>query len=240
MYLGARHVFEAHGASIVGIPIDADGLDTDRLAQRLASGWRPRFVCTVANFSNPSGATLTIDRRARLAALAQGYGFAIVEDDPYHALGFDGARPDPISCHAPDHAWFGVESRCLRAASGMAPRAGVDVRRGHARGADALPPHPGPHPTRRARTLRAALDGVVTTPMPEGGMLLWGRAAVDTRAAFERAIDAGVAYIPGDAFSVDRPGTKWLRMSSATLGPEHLTMAARRLDTAFGTATLLA
>ena len=267
VYLGARQVFAAHGASIVGIPIDADGLDTDHLTHRLASGWRPRFVYTVANFSNPSGVTLTADRRARLSALAQTYGFVIVEDDPYHALGFEGARPDPIAVHGPDHtvtlgsaskvvapglrvgwlhapAWiFDALTRAKQTVDLHTPaltqlivldvlgdRTFLDAHLDAARSRYRM----------RAETLRDALCGIVTTPMPEGGMFLWGRATVDTRAAFERAIEAGVAYVPGDAFTVDRPGSHWLRMSFATLEPEDLRTAARRLDAAFDAATLLA
>ena len=53
-------------------------------------GERPRLVYTVVNFQNPTGATLALDRRRRLAALAERYGFLVVEDDPYHALRFAG------------------------------------------------------------------------------------------------------------------------------------------------------
>jgi 2-aminoadipate transaminase len=74
---------------------------------------------------------------------------------------------------------------------------------------------------------------VVDAPLPTGGMFLWGRTAVDTRASFAAAIAAGVAYVPGDAFAVDRDGTHHVRLSFATLAPTDLQVAADRLRAAF-------
>ncbi len=64
-------------------------------------------------------------------------------------------------------------------------------------------------------------------------MFLWGRTSVDTRALFASAIAAGVAYVPGDAFSVAIDGSRSLRLSFATLEPEALQAAAARLRTVF-------
>ena len=77
---------------------------------------------------------------------------------------------------------------------------------------------------RRATALCDALEGVVATRVPGGGMFCWGTAPLDTRAALPRAIEHGVAYVPGDAFSVARDAR---RASAARLrdararGPGH-------------------
>jgi len=60
----------------------------------LTNGLRPVLVYTNPNFQNPTGNTMTLPRRKALAALADAYGFLIIEDDPYGALRFDG-EPDP-------------------------------------------------------------------------------------------------------------------------------------------------
>src|SRR4051794_30127280 len=99
-YLGAHQALFAAGAEIVGVPVDADGLCVDVLQSRLRAGLRPRLVYTVANFQNPTGAVLALDRRQALVELARRYGFVIVEDDPYHALWFD--APPPASLGALD------------------------------------------------------------------------------------------------------------------------------------------
>ncbi|MEP6624060.1 MAG: PLP-dependent aminotransferase family protein [Acidimicrobiia bacterium] len=261
VYLGARQVFAAHGATLVGIPTDGDGLDTEVLARRLRTGWRPQFVYCVPNFSNPSGVSLSPARRAHLAELAAQFGFAIVEDDPYRALGFSGEPPASIGIAAPDHTvTLGSASKVvapgLRVGWLRAPRALV---RALVTAKQTVDLHTATLPqlvvadlladdaflrthlaeTRdryrtRALTLHHALRGVVDAPVPDGGMFLWGRTGVDTRSAFAAAIDAGVAYVPGDAFAVDADGGHRLRLSFATLTPDELRVAAKRLRVAFG------
>ena len=79
-------------ARIVTVPVDGDGLDIGRLASMLASGVvaRPKLLYTVPTFANPTGATLTRERRIELLRLAVQYKFLIVEDDPYGDLRFAG------------------------------------------------------------------------------------------------------------------------------------------------------
>ncbi len=60
-----------------------------------------------------------------------------------------------------------------------------------------------------------------------GGMFLWGRVAVRTRPLLARALRAGVAFVPGDAFGVDTDHAQWLRLSFATLPVAELRTAAR-------------
>ena len=87
--LQALRLQQAH---IVTVPVDSDGIDTGVLEQRLASGAiaRPKLLYTVPTFANPTGATLTRDRRLALLRLAVRYRFVIVEDDPYGDLRFAG------------------------------------------------------------------------------------------------------------------------------------------------------
>lgn len=79
-------------ANIVTVPVDADGLDVERLATLLESGAvaAPKLLYTVPTFANPTGAMLTRERRIALLELAVRYEFVIVEDDPYGDLRFTG------------------------------------------------------------------------------------------------------------------------------------------------------
>jgi 2-aminoadipate transaminase len=99
-YVGALQVFQAAGADITGVPLDADGMRVDVLADRLAAGLRPRLVHTVSSFHNPRGVTLAPARRLALAELADRYGFLVVEDDPYGLLAFDGVPARPVAAHS--------------------------------------------------------------------------------------------------------------------------------------------
>ncbi|KVX50327.1 2-aminoadipate aminotransferase [Burkholderia ubonensis] len=79
-------------ARVVTIPVDGDGLDVDRLDALLAAGTiaQPKLLYTVPTFANPTGATLSRERRLKLLRLAVRHRFLIVEDDPYADLRFAG------------------------------------------------------------------------------------------------------------------------------------------------------
>lgn len=78
------------GAQVRPIEVDADGLDTDRLGELLATGTRPTMIYLVPNFQNPTGVTLSLERRKTLAQLARDHEFTLFEDDPYQRLRFRG------------------------------------------------------------------------------------------------------------------------------------------------------
>jgi 2-aminoadipate transaminase len=96
-YLGAIQSMELFEPKFEAVPGDADGLDTEIFEARLVAGLRPKLVYVVANFHNPSGATLSLARRQHLVRLADQYGFIIVEDDPYGAIRFSGEHVAPIA-----------------------------------------------------------------------------------------------------------------------------------------------
>ena len=79
-------------AKIVTVPVDANGLDVEHLSALLRDGKIavPKLLYTVPTFANPTGATLSRERRIALLKLAAEYRFVIVEDDPYGDLRFAG------------------------------------------------------------------------------------------------------------------------------------------------------
>lgn len=98
-YPAAIQALRLAGAAIHESPVDADGLDVERLAQQLeeaAPADRPKLLYTVPSFSNPCGTLLPQSRREALVDLALRYGFFIVEDDPYGELSFDDAGVPPL------------------------------------------------------------------------------------------------------------------------------------------------
>src|SRR5215469_2724776 len=103
-YLGAIMAFRGYEADVRGVPVDADGLRVDVLADRLASGWRPKILYTIPDFQNPSGLSMNISRRHELVALARRYGFLILEDVAYRELGFEHDPPPSLWTLAPDVA----------------------------------------------------------------------------------------------------------------------------------------
>jgi 2-aminoadipate transaminase len=87
-YLGALQAWNAYGAQYISVPSDENGMIVDELENALRVG--PKFIYILPNFQNPSGSTMSIERRKRLILLADQYGVPIVEDDPYGQLRYDG------------------------------------------------------------------------------------------------------------------------------------------------------
>jgi DNA-binding transcriptional MocR family regulator len=81
------------GAEIVGLPMDDEGLRPDTLEEALASGPKPAFLYTIATFQNPSGRTLSEERRRLVVEIAKKHELFVLEDDPYGLVRYEG---DPV------------------------------------------------------------------------------------------------------------------------------------------------
>jgi 2-aminoadipate transaminase len=89
-------ILAAHGVETTAIAMDDEGLDLDALAQTLRNGRKPAFLYTIPTFQNPSGRTLSTERRHRLAELAREQELLVLEDDPYGLVRFDGEAPPTL------------------------------------------------------------------------------------------------------------------------------------------------
>ncbi|MGZ4112500.1 MAG: aminotransferase-like domain-containing protein, partial [Tumebacillaceae bacterium] len=94
-YFGALHLFQTLGLRIIPIPMDEDGMRVDMLEGVLAR-FRPRFLYTVPTFHNPTGSTLSLERRKRLLEVSERYNLPIVEDDAYRHLHFTEEPPPSL------------------------------------------------------------------------------------------------------------------------------------------------
>jgi 2-aminoadipate transaminase len=87
-YLGALQAWNAYGAEYVPMPADQYGMIIDTLEETLRTG--PKFIYVLPNFQNPTGTTLSLERRLKLVELADRYGVPVIEDDPYSQLRYEG------------------------------------------------------------------------------------------------------------------------------------------------------
>ena len=94
-FLATIQCFRLYGGNLVGAPIDAQGVDTDRL-EALIVEHRPKLVYLIPTFGNPSGALLPLERRLKVLELAVKHRVVIVEDDPYGDLYFGEAPPPSL------------------------------------------------------------------------------------------------------------------------------------------------
>ena len=86
----------ARGLDVTAVAMDEEGLELDALAEALAAGPRPAFLYTIPTFQNPSGRTLSTERRHALVELARRHDLLILEDDPYGLVRFEGTPPPTL------------------------------------------------------------------------------------------------------------------------------------------------
>jgi 2-aminoadipate transaminase len=101
-YLGAIMAFAGFEADVEGVPVDADGLCVEALEAALTSGRAPKLLYVIPDHQNPSGLSLSADRRRQLVELCRRHGLLIVEDVAYRELGFDGRSSPSLWSLAPD------------------------------------------------------------------------------------------------------------------------------------------
>lgn len=281
-YPGALHTFRNVGARFATVPCDADGMNVDLLPAviercRTETGRSPKFIYTIANFSNPSGACLSVSRRRQLAETAATYGVPVFEDDPYGELRYTGTALPTVHSLAKGNgvlyassfsktlapgvrvAWVIGDSQVIRAMA--VAKQGVDLctsmvtqllvdeycRRGHfAAHLVKIRAHYAEKAAAMSRALHRHLpvDATQWTD-PEGGFFFWLRLrAGDSRGLFDRGIDAGVAFLPGDAFfpahaetvgeRVD--GSGFARLCFTFASPSEIDEGCRRLAAAMSRA----
>jgi 2-aminoadipate transaminase len=89
-------ILAARGIQIDALPMDDEGLDPGAVERALRDGEKPAFLYTIPTFQNPSGRTLSSERRQRLVELARDHDLLVLEDDPYGLVRFEGKAPQTL------------------------------------------------------------------------------------------------------------------------------------------------
>ncbi|NHX36616.1 MULTISPECIES: aminotransferase-like domain-containing protein [Halolamina] len=234
-------VLDNRSAELTGVTLDEDGLDPDALeatldAREAAGEATPKLLYTIPEFQNPTGATLTRERRERVLELAAEYDFLIVADDAYGELRFGGESPPPLA--AMDDAGRvirvgtvsktiapGVRTGWIVADEALADQIGTMAAGGTntftqsvlGRYFDAGHYQPTlerlleGYETRRDAMLDALerhLPPGSSWTEPEGGFFLWVTLpeGVDAEDMLPLAAEEGVTYLPGERFFVGDGG----------------------------------
>ncbi len=120
-WMGATGMFRLSGATMVGVPVDEDGIDPAKVAETfdrlVAEGRRPKFLYTIPTFQNPAGVELSLERRKELARVADERNLLVIEDDAYNDLRFSGEKkPTIYSLVNPGNGFFfGTLSKTIAA-----------------------------------------------------------------------------------------------------------------------------
>lgn len=89
-FIGALNAFRSFGAQLKGVPMDEEGMRMDKLEEVLATTENVKFIYVIPTFQNPSGRTMTMERRKQLLEIAKKYDVLILEDNPYFELRYEG------------------------------------------------------------------------------------------------------------------------------------------------------
>lgn len=89
-FIGSLNSFRSYNSKLVGVPMDDEGIDPNLLEQALKDNPRTAFIYLIPNFQNPTGRTMSLERRKQVLELAYKYKTHIIEDNPYGDLRFNG------------------------------------------------------------------------------------------------------------------------------------------------------
>lgn len=89
-FIGSLNTFRSYNAKLVGVKIDNDGMNMEELEKALQTHKNARFIYTIPNFQNPSGITMSLEKRKKMYELAKKYNVLILEDNPYGDLRYSG------------------------------------------------------------------------------------------------------------------------------------------------------
>jgi 2-aminoadipate transaminase len=258
-YLGALQAFSPMEPEPVSVASDSEGVIVDDM---VAKAQDARFIYLLPNFQNPTGRTMTEERRAAVSAAAAKAGLPIVEDNPYGELWFDSAPALPLTARNPEGCiYLGSFSKVLapglRLGFMVAPKSIFPKLLQAKQAADLHSPSFNQRmvhevmkdgflsrhvPTIRAlykrqcdamvAALQREMKGLaVEFDKPAGGMFLWVRLpeGIDTVALLPKAVERGVAFVPGAPFYAGQGDPRTLRLSFVTASVDQIDTAIAAL-----------
>lgn len=264
-FLGNMQCIRLYQAELVPVPSDEEGIDVDQLEEVFRTQ-HPKLLYVIPTFQNPTGRTLSLPRRKKIAQLAAQYGVVVAEDDPYRDLRYSGDPLPSIKSFDPEGwvAFMGSFSKVISpglrvgylAASkallrkctigkqssdvhtGLLNQAIVDayLRRG------LLEPHVAEicaSYKQQMETMLSLLEecpGVAHFTRPEGGLFIFAelKPHLNAAALLQKAIEQGVAYVPGTHFYAFGGHENTLRLNFSMPTLEQIRLGMEKLAHVFG------
>ena len=249
-YVGAISAFDANKADMHSIPIDNEGMRTElaeaEIRKLISDGRKPKFIYTIPTFQNPTGITMSLERRKHLIEISTQFDIPLVEDNPYGELRYSGSRLPMLSAMDKDASvvYLGTFSKVmcpgLRMGYTIGPEEFVSkfnllkqaldlssstfsqyvawqyLKRGIIK--KQIPKSIDLYRKKRDAMLKA-LDEYFpensTWSRPDGGMFLWATVdgRINTTDMLKEAVQEGVAYVSGNAFSPARSQANSMRLN---------------------------
>lgn len=112
-YFGALQAFDPYEIDYLVAPMDEHGLIPEALEEVATMAERAKALYTVSIFQNPTGATISSDRRRQILDIARRHNLVVIEDDPYGELTFSERAPEPLRADDPNVVYLGTFSKTL-------------------------------------------------------------------------------------------------------------------------------
>jgi len=100
-YVGALQAFQYYRAKYVTVEMDDDGMLVDQVEEKIKR-YKPKLIYSVCNFQNPTGITMSNERRQKLVKIAAEYGIPVIDDNPYSEIRFSGDRLPTLKSYGGD------------------------------------------------------------------------------------------------------------------------------------------
>lgn len=126
-FLGALQTFHLYEANVESVAMEDDGIDVEMLEQQIQK-YHPKFLYTIPTFQNPSGRTMSEEKRKKVVEICGKYGVLVLEDDPYADLRFEGEPLKPLkyydktSCVLKLFSFSKIISPGLRVGAAVGPK----------------------------------------------------------------------------------------------------------------------
>ena len=250
VYSGVKNLFQCAGAQVSGVRMGADGIDLEDL-ERIIERDHPKALIVTPNFQNPTGATMPIEARKALVRITHAAGIALVENDTYGDLRYEGPALPAVKSRDTIllRSFSKIAFPGLRVGWAIGPHAVIarmieakqlsDLHSDQLSQAVVLRfAESGRLEAHRRRILKSGsekLKAVLSAcetylpqgssyTRPQGGMNLWVRLPrpLDAGELLMRAQRENVTYLPGRYFTVSRPDPGGFRLSFAGLTPDEI------------------
>ncbi len=263
-FFSALQAFRTAEAVITSFPIDEDGVRVDLIENALLEAKRnhkpiPKLVYTMPTYHNPGGVTLSVEKRKRLAELAETYNFYILEDDAYSELNFTGNKYPPLYTLIPERViYLNTFSKIigpgLRLGWLIADQHVIDKVRllnlGGSIGVftqeilaqllenfafqghvDSLSRHYRKQRDVMAEAIKESFGEHVSFHLPEGGFYIWLRFDdhVNTSEFLQDAANRGVSFVDGKSFFVKPEGYQYARLCFSYVSEEQIVRGVKIL-----------
>ena len=266
-FLGNMQCMRLYGAELVPVSSDEDGINTDDLEEKIRAA-KPKMIYTIPTFQNPTGRTMSLEKRKKVAALAERYGVVVAEDDPYHDLRYAGQELPTIKSF--DEAGLvvflgsfskvispGLRVGFMAAEPGLLRKCVIAKQSSDLHtallnqaicaeylNAGLLEPHIREICQSYSVQLEEMLNGIKAigafswVTRPEGGLFVFAslKEGMDALKLLPKAVDQGVAYVPGTHFYAGGGHESTLRLNFSMPSPdkirEGLAILGRVLDQA--------